>query len=126
MVRFETTRFGTLEVDDNAVIDFPYGLLGFPHLKRYILIDYEDTPIKWLQALDDPEVAFIVMDPCLLVPEYSVATDAKIGETLQLQEADDIAALMIVRVEQGEVIPNLKGPLLFNTRLKLGLQCVLE
>ena len=65
MVCFETSRFGKLEIAEDKIIKFPAGLLGFPHVKRYALLDYEETPVKWLQAIDDPHVAFIVMDPTL-------------------------------------------------------------
>ena len=63
MVKIETSRFGSLEVPEDRVIRFPVGLLGFPRLNRYILIDYKDTPLKWLQSVEDPDVAFIVTDP---------------------------------------------------------------
>src|SRR5512137_1981349 len=125
MVHFETSRFGKLEVAEDKVIKFPAGLLGFSHVKRYVLLDYEDTPVKWLQALDDPDVAFIVMEPTLLVQDYTISLDTAMREALQLETEEDLAVLTIVRVEAGTVVANLKGPLLFNSRLKIGLQAVL-
>jgi flagellar assembly factor FliW len=126
MVQFETSRFGKLEVADDKVIQFPAGLLGFPHVKRYVLLDYEDTPVKWLQAVDDPDVAFIVMEPRLLVQDFTCALDVMTRQSLQLDAEEDLAILAIVRVERGQVLANLKGPLLFNSHLKIGIQAVLE
>lgn len=126
MIRFETSRFGKLEVAEDKVIQFPAGLLGFPQVKRYVLLDYEDTPIKWLQAIDDPDVAFIVMEPRMLVQDYTISLDATTRQALLLDTEEDLAILAIVRVEKGQVLANLKGPLLFNSRLKIGLQAVLE
>ena len=126
MVRFETSRFGKLEVAEDKVIEFPAGVLGFPQAKRYVLLDYEDTPVKWLQAVDDPNVAFIVMEPRLLVQDYTIALDVITRQALQLDTEEDLAILAIVRVESGQVLANLKGPLLFNSRLKIGIQAVLE
>ncbi len=126
MVSFETTRFGRLEVAEDKVIKFTSGLLGFPQVKQYVLLDYEDTVVKWLQAIDDPDVAFIVMEPSRLVEDYDIVLDAAMREILQLETEEDLAILTIVRVEKGQVIANLKGPLLFNSRLKVGLQAVLE
>jgi flagellar assembly factor FliW len=126
MVSFETARFGTLKVTEDKVIRFPLGLLGFPHIKRYVLLDYEETPVKWLQAVDDPDVAFIVMEPTLVTKDYSITLDGTMRQTLQLEEDEDLAVLAVVRVEHGKVLANLKGPLLFNSRLKIGLQAVLE
>src|SRR5512136_2835643 len=122
MVHFETSRFGKLEVAEDKVINFPAGLLGFPHVKRYVLLDYEDTPVKWLQAIDDPDVAFIVMEPTLLVQDYAINLDVTMRQSLELETEEDLAVLAVVRVEQGKVLANLKGPLLFNSRLKIGLQ----
>jgi flagellar assembly factor FliW len=126
MVHFETSRFGMLEVAEDKVIKFPAGLLGFPHVKRYVLLDYEDTPVKWLQAIDDPDVAFIVMEPTLLVQDYAINLDVTMRQSLELETEEDLAVLAVVRVEEGKVLANLKGPLLFNSRLKIGLQAVLE
>ena len=126
MVRFETSRFGELEVAEDKVIKFQAGLLGFPHIQRYVLLDYEDTPVKWLQAIDDADIAFIVMEPVLLVRDYAINPDATMRQALALETEEDLAVLTVVRVENGKVIANLKGPLLFNSRLKIGLQAVLE
>jgi len=125
-VKFRTTRFGELKVEEEKVIHFPHGLLGFGAVKRYVLLDYEETPVKWLQAVDDPDVAFIVMDPTVLVQDYTIPMDDSMRKALQLEEEDDLAVLTIVRVENGKVIANLKGPLLFNSRHKIGLQAILE
>ena len=126
MVSFATSRFGTLEVSEDKVISFPLGMLGFPHIKRYVLLDYEDTPVKWLQAVDDPDVAFIVMEPNLLAKDCTITLDGSMRQTLQLENEEDLALLAIVRVENGKVLANLKGPLLFNSRLKIGIQAILE
>ena len=126
MVSFATSRFGTLEVSEDKVISFPLGMLGFPHIKRYVLLDYEDTPVKWLQAVDDPDVAFIVMEPNLLAKDCTITLDGSMRQTLQLENEEDLALLAIVRVENGKVLANLKGPLLFNSRLKIGIQAVIE
>src|SRR4051812_27520296 len=65
-VRMEivTTRFGTLNVEDERVIDFPKGLLGFPDRTRYALIQTgEENYFFWLQCVDEPNLAFVVTDP---------------------------------------------------------------
>ena len=103
MVRFETSRFGKLEVAEDKVIQFPSGVLGFPQIKRYVLLDYEETPAKWLQAIDDPDVAFIVMEPTLLVQDYAISLDVMMRQAFQLETEEDLAVLTIVRVEKGKL-----------------------
>jgi len=126
LLAIETSRFGTLEIDKDKIIVFPEGLLGFPNLKRYILIDYKDTALKWLQSLDDPYIAFIVVESTLLYPNYSINLDSITREFLQLKNDYDLTILVIIRVEGKQVIPNLNGPLLFNASLMMGIQIVID
>jgi flagellar assembly factor FliW len=126
MIKFETSRFGTLEVDDSKVIHFPEGLLGFNEINRYALIDYKDTPLKWLQAIDDPHIAFIVADPKLFTPDYDLVIDYETRQILSLETDEDLAILVTVRVENERVIANFNGPILLNASIMRGLQIVVE
>jgi flagellar assembly factor FliW len=126
LLAIETSRFGTLEIDEDKIIVFPEGLLGFPNLKRYILIDYKDTALKWLHSLDDPYIAFIVVGPTLLYPNYSINLDSITKKFLQLKNDYDLTILVIIRVEGKQVITNLNGPLLFNVSLMRGIQIVID
>lgn len=123
-IAFETSRFGRLEVEEKKVINFSNGLLGFPELRRYILMDYRDTPLKWLQAVDDPDVAFIVTEPRILLPDFRLELDASTRQSLRLENEEDLAVLVVLRVEGERVIANLNGPLVVNSRLMLGVQAV--
>lgn len=126
MIRFETSRFGSLEVNEEKIIYFEEGIPGFPDAKRYILIEYKDTHLKWLQAVDDPDVAFIVSEPWVFEPEYSIRLDDYICQSLKVKNESDLVILLIIRVENGNVKPNLQGPLLINADTMLGMQVVLD
>lgn len=123
-ISFETTRFGTLEVRKDRIIYFNEGIPGFTYAKRYILIDYKDTEIKWLQSVDDPDLAFIVTEARLLIPEYSVRIDDTIRRSLELKDDNDLVILLILRIEDSKIIPNLYGPLLINASAMKGIQLV--
>jgi len=124
MISFETTRFGRLEVSKDKIINFPTGLMGFSDHKRYILMDYKDTSLKWLQAVDAPHVAFIVVQPFEFFPEYSLRIEDSIKDLLEIKEDDDISILTILRVEGEKVTVNLQGPLVINSLNKKGVQIV--
>ena len=126
MIKFNTTRFGSLEVEDDKVIEFPKGLVGLPDLNKYILIDHKDTPVKWLQALDDPDIAFIVASPTIIMEDYSVELDDSVKQSLELQNEDDLVVLVIMRVDGEDVIANFHGPLIINARIKQGMQLVMD
>ncbi|MBE0569720.1 MAG: flagellar assembly protein FliW [Deltaproteobacteria bacterium] len=126
MVAFETSRFGPLEVGDDRVIRFPAGLLGFPQLNRYVLIDYKDTPLQWLQSVENPDVAFIVTDPKTIAGEGTITLGDDVVRFLQLEREDDLAVLLMLRVDGDKVVANLNGPLAINSNRMLGVQAVVD
>ncbi len=126
MVKIETSRFGSLEVPEDRVIRFPVGLLGFPRLNRYILIDYKDTPLKWLQSVEDPDVAFIVTDPKTIAGEGTITLGDDVVRFLQIDREDDLAVLLMLRVDGDQVIANFNGPLAINSSRMLGVQAVID
>ncbi|MCI4625549.1 MAG: flagellar assembly protein FliW [Candidatus Magnetoovum sp. WYHC-5] len=126
-VKFHTSRFGELEVHEEKIIHFPDGVLGFPESKKYVLIDYKGTTIRWLQSVDDPDVAFIVVEPDKMFPDFSIQIDGVIRKFLELDESDSgLAILLMIRVENGKIIANINGPLLFNANIMRGIQIVNE
>ncbi len=126
MISFPTTRFGTIEVPEEQVIHFPDGLFGFPSLKRYILMDHKETEVKWLQAVDDPYVAFIVINPFSINPSYRFEVPDTAKKLIGLEEVDELAILVIVRVENNMVMANFQGPLILNSATRKGFQLVVE
>ncbi|MBL7048038.1 MAG: flagellar assembly protein FliW [Nitrospira sp.] len=124
MISFETTRFGRLETTVDKLIHFPDGLIGFPEATRFILMDYKDTSLKWLQSVDQADIAFIVMTPFEIFPDYSFKFDAALKDFLETQEIDDVVTLTMLRVDGENVTANLQGPLLINSLSKKGLQLV--
>ena len=63
MIQVKTSRFGDIEVQEGDVIELPHGLIGFPELKKYVLLDHDkDSPFKWLQSLDDGAIAGCALD----------------------------------------------------------------
>jgi len=126
MIKFETSRFGKLEVSRDRIINFPVGLLGFPHLNRYVLMDYKDTPLKWLQSVDDPQVAFIVTDPKTASGEGTITFGSDVVRFLQIEKEEELAVLIILRYEDDKVVANMSGPLAINSSRMIGAQVILD
>ncbi|MDX9910439.1 MAG: flagellar assembly protein FliW [Phycisphaerales bacterium] len=121
-----TTRFGVIEIAEDRVITFPRGLLGFPECRRYCLLEPgDDACFFWLQSLDDPSLAFVVTDPSLFVPEYSVPIRAEQMGDLGLGKLEDAQVFTIVNKVDGFLTGNLQGPLVINTLSRQGEQMVL-
>ncbi len=123
----ETSRFGPLEVDEHRLIRFPKGILGFPNQKEYALIQTaEDSGFYWLQSVDRPELAFVVCDPRLFIPDYVVPV--KVDELAQIGLEDPSAAQVFTIVNKVDQIltGNLQGPLVINVQTREGKQLVLS
>ena len=72
-MKSESTRFGTIEVKDDSVLVFPSGILGFPEWTKYVLLDHDtDAPFKWLQCMEAPQLAFVVLDPAFFKMDYQI------------------------------------------------------
>ena len=123
----ETSRFGTIEVDESRAITFPKGLLGFPRHKRYVLIEPgDDSYFWWLQSLEAPDLAFVVTDPSYFVSTYRVPLKADQMQELGIHTLDDAQVFVIVNKRDGVLTGNLQGPLVVNARGRVGAQLVLS
>ena len=121
-----TTRFGVIDIAEDRVITFPKGLLGFSGNKRYCLLEPgDDACFFWLQSLDEPSLAFVVTDPALFVPEYSVPIRPEQMQDLTLEKLEDAQVFVIVNKVDQQLTGNLQGPLVVNTLTKVGEQFVL-
>ncbi|MFK7873929.1 MAG: flagellar assembly protein FliW [Oligoflexales bacterium] len=129
MLKVKTTRFGEIEVEEASMLELPHGLVGFPELKRYILLDHEqDSPFKWLQSLDDGAIAFVLMNPLLFKPDYSVeVTDAEVSDLDLEDEADAVVSVIITMPNNPQnMTANLKAPVVFNLKNRHGKQIILN
>ncbi|MFH1747502.1 MAG: flagellar assembly protein FliW [Planctomycetota bacterium] len=122
----ETQRFGPLEVNEERIIDFYDGLLGFHEQRRYALIQTSPDPVFfWLQSVDDPQLAFVVCDPLAFIPDYQVPIRAGDVASLRLSDLTDCQVLVIVNKVADKLTANLLGPLVIGARSLLGKQLVL-
>lgn len=124
-MKVNTTRFGEIDIDENRIIDFTLGIPGFSKLKRYVLLDYKDH-IKWLHAVDDAEVAFIVTDPFAFFHDYAFEIGDEIQKMLEIQEPSDIVILTIINASGNSFTINLQAPIVANIKSMKAAQIILE
>lgn len=128
-MQLDTGRFGVLEVNEEDVIVFPAGIPGFPDVHKYLILEHSDEGVfHILQGVDDPAVAFILIDPRTFVPDYTVEVVRDEVEELQLEEDDEAVVLAIVTVPPGNpsaMTVNLQAPIVLNARTRIGRQVVL-
>lgn len=129
LVNFVSSRFGSLSVTEDRIIYFVHGIPGFERLKRYILIDHDAEGLfKWLQAVDDPRVAFLLTNPNIYKPDYSVPLKKSEIEGLGISDEKAVVTMVMVSVskEDKSISLNLKGPVLFNSANMRATQCIID
>jgi len=121
-----TSRFGVLSVDEQRIIQFPQGLLGFPNFKRFALIQTGgEKCFFWLQCADDPNLAFVVADPSIFFKDYDVPIRPETMQELDMADVSFAQVLVICNKVDQWLTGNLMGPLVINAANCLGQQVVL-
>ena len=108
-------------------VRLPMGLLGFEKMKDYLLVaNPAEEPFGWLQVKGDTSLAFVVLNPFLIVPDYHPDIPQADVEFLGLNDPDEAMLLNIVTVhQQGRATMNLKGPIVINRNTGIGKQVVI-
>lgn len=130
MMKFESPRFGTLEVAPDRVLDFPRGLPGFPDCKQFIIMDHDrETPLRWLQSVDRPEVAFLIVEPQQVLASYGLELPQHVLAYLGWSEDGDpadVLVFVILNAADSALTANLRAPVIVNARTRRAFQLILE
>ena len=128
-MKINTTRFGEVGVDESRIIRMKGGILGFEHLKKYIvLVHNEKTPFLWFQSVDDGTIAFVIINPQLIKADYEpLINDEEVGR-LEIGDAQDVVLMAIVTIRPTPfmVTANLRAPIVINAKQRLAAQVVLD
>lgn len=129
VMQVETTRFGVIEIEPDAIVRFVQPVIGFQDVSRYVLIPGpEGTVVTWLQSVDRGDLAFLMMDPRMALPDYHVDLSAHELAELGVASADELEVytLLVVPADPMLVRTNLKAPILVNRAGRTGKQTVLD
>ena len=123
-----TTRFGELFYSEEDVIVFPRGIPGFERSHNWAITGDEESVIKWIQSLDDAELALPITTPDIVMPEYNARIPDDDIELLgDIQSNDDLALLSVVTIPQSapwDMTINLRAPILINVKTRRAAQVI--
>ena len=128
VVNLSTNNFGNLSIEKENIITFEQGLLGFEELKQFAIVAIDEClPFEWLVSVEDPIVAFPILDPTLLFSDYKPSLTKDDLVLLDIKKEIDVEMVCIVTLGETpeNVTLNLKGPILINMKNKMGKQIVL-
>jgi flagellar assembly factor FliW len=113
-------------VDDQRIMTFPRGLLGFPSHTRFALIQTgEENYFFWLQSVDEPNLAFVVTDPTIFFKDYQVPMKEELTQELQVADSSFLQVFAICNKVGEWLTGNLLGPIVVNAQNCLAAQVVL-
>ena len=125
-MEIQTSRFGWLSVDDDRLMTFPRGLLGFPKHNQFALVQTgPDNYFFWLQSVDDPNLAFVVTDPTVFFKDYQAPLREETSAELQMTDPSFMQVFAICNKVGDWLTGNLLGPILVNSQNRLATQVVL-
>lgn len=129
MVKVNTTRFGELQVNQEDIINFSEGVLGFENLKKFFVVDPGDsTLILWLQSTEDEKIAFPIIEPKIFKPDYVAKLLPADMNSVKLENLTDAKIYSILTIPSNitEMSANLKAPIVINNTKNIAKQIVLQ
>lgn len=125
-----TSRFGEIEIDESLLIDFKMPIIGYNNLKKYILIEHdENSCFKWLQSVENSEIAFPVTLTTYFNIDYVFEISDDNAEKIGLNSSEDLLVLNLASIPQAnpkEATINLRAPVVVNTANLYAMQIILS
>lgn len=125
-----TKVFGEITIDEDKIIHFPAGIIGFPELTEFAMLHDEDAglvSVHWLQSVQEPAFAMPVIDPLLVKEDYNPEVDDELLKPLGDLRQEDVLVLVTLTVPQDltKMTVNLKGPVIINSRNRIACQSII-
>ena len=113
-VTLQSSRFGELQIPEEAVLDFPSGLIGLGGRRFALLARSEESAFVWLHSMDDPDLAIPVTNPWRFFEEYAVELDDDEAARIGVTGPEDASVYVTVRSAPAleDFCANLRAPIL--------------
>ncbi|MDR1424750.1 MAG: flagellar assembly protein FliW [Azoarcus sp.] len=132
-MKIESPVLGAIEVADDKVIEFPAGLPGFEHLRRFVLLHEEGGAGKvlLLQSVDDASLTLSLTGPEQIGITYEFPLSDDEVASLRLSRPEDAVVAVVVRKDTEApgstgLHANFMAPLVINIKQQRGLQKVID
>lgn len=86
--------FGELEVSEENIIFFEEGIPAFENLKKFVIVKEDQSPFYWLQSVEDKDIAFVIINPFEIKPDYEFDLPDEIVNKLEITSAEDVAVFV--------------------------------
>jgi flagellar assembly factor FliW len=127
-MKYLTSKFGQITFEEKEILFLPKGILGFSQLSKYVIIEKDEyEPFKWLQSVEESDVAFVIVDPTFFFSDYKLELHEKELEELNFQQMKELTPYVIVTVppDPSQMSADLLGPLVINFKKRIAKQVVM-
>lgn len=128
-MKIETRYHGEIEIDPKNIIHFEQGIPSFLDEKQfYIMPLVEESPFFIMQSVNTPNLAFVMVSPFDFFRDYSVKLSDSDIEQLEIESEKDVVIFSILTIQEPfeKTTANLQGPIVINSKRKLGKQVILS
>lgn len=128
-MQINSQRFGIVEIEDDAVLNFPSGIIGFSREHAFALIPHQGSSyLAWLQSVTTPELAFPVVSAHAFGDKYPDIAVGGAARAAGVQgDEEDYAVLVVLCAPIGQAATvNLLAPVVVNSQTRTGAQVILE
>lgn len=128
----DTRIFGEVNIDENKIITFQNGIIGFPELTQFTLIHDEEkgnkAGIRWMQSLQEAAFAMPVMDPLVVVNNYNPEVEDELLKPIGTINIDNMLVLVTVTVPSDltKMTVNLRAPIIINANERKACQVIAD
>jgi len=118
-----------LEINEENIINFEYGIPGFEELKQFTIVDVEDyNPFLLLHSVEDHKIAMIVLNAGILDLEEDLKIPENKLKELNNGDESEVGIFLILKVieEDKKLTANTKAPVVINFQNRKGRQIILD
>lgn len=126
-MKIQTSNFGLIDVEQEAIFTFSEGLPGFSKLRTFCLMEsMSDHLFMWLQSVEDPRIAFPVIEPQICVPTYKIPCGQKELDLLGVTDVKQVKVFSIVTIPDNpkDMTVNLRAPVLIGLTSNKAIQAI--
>lgn len=118
-MKIQSRPFGEIEIEEGRVITVHGGMFGFEGYERFVLVGVEEQkPFEWIQCVDEPSIAFVVIQPAVFMPHYQFSISDADKMSLGVQSEADLLCYIVCVIPEDmqKITVNLKGPIAVNPK----------
>ena len=131
-MKIDTKYFGEIEIDNDKIIHFENGIMGFEEYKDFTLLYDSEAEKKqffsWLQCVTEKSLAFPVVNPLNVIKDYNPVVEDALLEPLGELKDEDIVLLVFATIPKNvkDASVNMKAPVIVNAANGKAIQVILE